>query len=304
MRRRGIGTQAAVFTVILVFIVAAIGAIAFTQRGAAPEPTTSSTEATQATLSGGPCAKLVTLNGTGYCADDVSNDTVLGGPGYSYFRNVSIAFMGVTFQTYCPWEYAGCPGANGTVTEVMLGVIRFTMTFPDNTNETVGAPIGDLTYVHILSSHSDPRAGMLIEIENGPQRSTAHVFLLVSEASPGPTQVAVTTVTAPAIYFATSGGANFECSTVMGSGAWFALTDTGTSGADVTGVTLYSGGANNAFVASGACAVGSAGSSTSTIYLDLSDPAALTVPPVSGQSFLGVVTLSNGQEAVFVGAFS
>lgn len=134
--------------------------------------------------------QLIPLNATEFCADDVANDTVLGAPGYSYFRNGSITFMGVTFQTFCPSEYMGCPGANSTAATVMLGIMRFTMTFPDKTKETAGAAIGDLTYVSMLSNHSNPRAGMLIEITYGAQETTDHVFLLVA-GSP----VATVTVT-------------------------------------------------------------------------------------------------------------
>src|ERR1700730_5690450 len=46
----------------------------------------------------GPGIQTMALNGTAFCAHDVANDTVLGGPGYSYFRNGSITFIGVTFR--------------------------------------------------------------------------------------------------------------------------------------------------------------------------------------------------------------
>lgn len=270
-------------------------------------PATSNTSSSIAFGTGpcGPKAQQIALNGTRFCADDVGNDTMIGDPGYSYFLNGSVTFMGVTFQTYCPSGYTGCPGAaNGTATTVFLGIMRFTMTFPDGTNETVGAAIGDLTYINIFSSHSNPRAGMVISISEGAHVATAHVFLLVSEASPGTAQLSVTTVVAPAFNFATSGGgATFACSTVSGTGAWAAMTNTGTAGADIVGATIYWGGGNNVFTASGVCTVGPVGSSTSTIYLDFPNPALLTFAPVRGQTFMGYVTLSNGQEILFVGDF-
>lgn len=127
-------------------------------------------------------AQLIPLNGTLYCADDVANDTVLGGPGYSYFLNNSVTFDGVKFQTICPSIYRGCPGSNSSSTMMYAGAVRFNMIFPDGTNETAGAVIGDLTYVPILSSHSNPQAGMLIEIEYGANETTDHVLLLVTGA--------------------------------------------------------------------------------------------------------------------------
>jgi hypothetical protein len=142
-------------------------------------------------------AQTIVLNATGYCAEDVANDTVLGSPGYSYFLNGSITFMGVTFQTYCPSEYRGCPGANSSASIVTLGIMRFTMTFSDKTNETVtNGAIDELTYIPILSNHTNPRAGMLIVITNGANETTDHVFLLVEAPGGGTSSsMAVATLT-------------------------------------------------------------------------------------------------------------
>jgi hypothetical protein len=125
--------------------------------------------------------QTLTLNGTEFCSIDVANDTVLGGPGFSYFLNGSVEFMGVTFQTICPSNYMGCPGANSSASTVTLGIMRFNMAFPDKTNETASQPIGDSSYVLILSQHTGPRAGMLIEIEYAAHATTGHVFLLVEK---------------------------------------------------------------------------------------------------------------------------
>ena len=125
------------------------------------------------------------VNGTLFYADDVSNDTHVENPGYSYFTNRSVTFDGVKFEMLCPPSYDGCPaevGVNQTVT-LMAGAFRFNMTFPDGTSETAGNLIGDLTYVFALSQHSSPRAGILIEYitYNYPHNSPPyHVFLLVS----------------------------------------------------------------------------------------------------------------------------
>ncbi|HUI86089.1 MAG TPA: hypothetical protein VLY21_02905 [Nitrososphaerales archaeon] len=120
---------------------------------------------------------VMEVNGSLYNVDDVSNDTVVQNPGYSYFVNGSIAFEGVRFATICPPYYSGCPGgtASQVKTIVMAGAIMFNMTFPISFNETAGGVIGDLSYAYFLSHHIGPRAGILIESGQYPR-----VFLLVS----------------------------------------------------------------------------------------------------------------------------
>ena len=216
--RAGISKPASLAIALAVVLLIAVSTVVFTQSGTTTStaistttssPPSSSFSVTASSASNstgvgtGSCGlgvQLITVRGstTEYCADDVANDTVLGGPGYSYFRNESITFMGVTFQTICPSEYMSCPGANSTAATVMLGIMRFTMAFPDKTNETLSGVIGDDTYIPILSSQSNPRAGMLIEITYGAHETTDHVFLLV--AGPGAgissnTAVATLTVT-------------------------------------------------------------------------------------------------------------
>jgi hypothetical protein len=127
---------------------------------------------------------LTQVNGSFYWADDVSKDTEIGMPGYSYFRNASITFGGVKFQTICPPIYSECPiPAGTTITQetVLAGAISFNMTFPDGSTETAGDVIGNSIYLAILSQHQ-PRAGMLIEYVNDYPNSPVPyaVFLLVS----------------------------------------------------------------------------------------------------------------------------
>jgi len=126
----------------------------------------------------------VLINSFQYCLIDVSNNIVVGAPGFSYFLNGSVGYMGVTFRTICPSNYSGCPGSNDSSTYVYAGDISFNMTFPDGRMETAGQVIGDSTYVLALSQHTGPRAGMLVEY--GPSsydtvtsNSNYHAFLLV-----------------------------------------------------------------------------------------------------------------------------
>jgi hypothetical protein len=146
--------------------------------------TSSSSTSTSSASPCGSAARLTAVNGSNYCAIDVSNDIVVGAPGYSYFFNGSITYMGVNFQTICPSTYQGCPGSTSSSTQMMIGAIKFNMTFSGQTVETAGQAIGDSTHVLILSNHAAPRAGMQIEYgpspyDAVPSTSNYHVFLLV-----------------------------------------------------------------------------------------------------------------------------
>jgi len=67
-----------------------------------PADTSLTSSATSYAAACGVGTQVITLNGTEYCAIDAENDTVIGSPGYSYFRNDSVTFEGVKFQTICP----------------------------------------------------------------------------------------------------------------------------------------------------------------------------------------------------------
>jgi flagellin-like protein len=117
-------------------------------------------------------------------------------------------------------------------------------------------------------------------------------------------QVAVTTVTAPAGSFAVGGaGVTFWCATTAGANAYLVVTNTGTAAASVTGLTVVWAGQNNAFTPTPACSIGAAGSGTATTYIDLAAAADLGTVAVTGQSFQGTVTLSNGAEVLFTATF-
>jgi hypothetical protein len=130
----------------------------------------------------------MTINGSAYCTTDVSKDIVVQNPGYSYFLNGSITFMGVGFQTICPAHYSGCPGSNSTSTVVYAGAIKVAVTFPDKSNETIGEVIGDSHYVLIISRHNDPKVGIQIQYIPGLYASGASIsnyqVLLLVQAPP------------------------------------------------------------------------------------------------------------------------
>ena len=127
---------------------------------------TSASSISSTTLTFSSCSTVINVNGTEYCALDVSSDILLGNPGYSYFMTAdAIVFNGVTFRTICPSGYQGCPNvsADKTITQLTAGDIVVRLSFQDGTNETVGSVIGDLSgNLTILSIHGNPRAGILI----------------------------------------------------------------------------------------------------------------------------------------------
>ncbi len=132
---------------------------------------------------------LLNVSGSYYWADDVTTDAVMPNPGYGYFRNGSITFDGVRFQTICPPSYQGCPGSGGNTTILLAGAINFNMTFSDGKTETTGNVIGDSIFTNVLSQHT-PRAGMLVErvFDYAYPHNTVDyaVFLLVSSCGAPP----------------------------------------------------------------------------------------------------------------------
>jgi hypothetical protein len=126
--------------------------------------------------------QTTTISGTLYGVVDVSWDTTVGAPGYTYFHNGSINFDGVTFKTICSSSYYGCPGSenNSTAITPLAGAIIFNMTFPDGSTERASAVIGDLNHVLVMSQHTNPKAGILIQYVNDNSPSY-YVYLLVSK---------------------------------------------------------------------------------------------------------------------------
>ncbi len=125
----------------------------------------------------GGTSHMTTISGTTYCTDDVSNDAVVQNPGYAYFLNDSVTFMGVTFQMICPPSFLGCPGTSNVTekTTMLAGAIMVNLAFPDKTNETIGGVIGISSGITVLSKHNDPTAGVMISRSG----SSYDVFLLV-----------------------------------------------------------------------------------------------------------------------------
>jgi hypothetical protein len=158
-------------------------------------------------------------------------------------------------------------------------------------------------WIGVSSRNSSPQTVTVTVTETAP--ASAGNSSSRGGSQSGTAAVRVTKVTAPTADFATKGTTMaFTCNLIAGSGAYLVLTNTGTQPAALTGVTITWAGANNAFSPPPAgCAIGPAGSSTATLYINLPDPATLSVAAVPGQTFQGAVTFSSGAAAPFTGTF-
>jgi len=172
-----------VVAVILVLLIAASATVGYFV-GVAGQRTVTSVSTTTTTTTGSLTVPVINsptmnVNGSLYYADNVSMDISVGNPGYSYFHNGSVTFLGVKFETYCPPSYGGCPLPAGVtetkVTTVTIGLIRLNATFPDKSTETIDGLIGTIDYFYVFSHHSNPQAGILIVYSNGYK-----AYLLVS----------------------------------------------------------------------------------------------------------------------------
>jgi hypothetical protein len=130
----------------------------------------------------------MTVNGSSYNYDNVTADTTVGAPGYSYFHNSSVSFFGIEFTTYCPPVDIGCPSTSSTTTytTVSLGIISIGVHFQDGTNKTVSVVIGDSAYAFGFTHYGGLTAGVLVTYSGNEHWSLYKVYLLVSTGANGP----------------------------------------------------------------------------------------------------------------------
>lgn len=168
--------------VVLTIVVLVAGAfLGYTWSTEVIHGKTSTTTVYTSSANSGNAAIVMSVNGSLYRAEDVSNDIAVQDQAYAHFLNGSVTFSGVKFETICPSYYSGCPGGspNQVKTEVGLAAIEFNMTFPDGIVEAAGMVIGvvgESSYMFVLSHHTGPRGGILYEYVGSYK-----VFLLVSE---------------------------------------------------------------------------------------------------------------------------
>jgi flagellin-like protein len=101
-----------------------------------------------------------------------------------------------------------------------------------------------------------------------------------------------------------SGGATktFTCATNP-AGSYLTLTNTGSSGASVTGITITWAGGQTAYTVSGTCRIGASGSATATTYVIFPATTQITSSAVTLQAYTGTVALSNGAQLLLTGTW-
>jgi hypothetical protein len=133
----------------------------------------------------------ITVNGTGYCSLDVTDNMTLEEFGYSIL-NAPVTFMSVTFESTCQSNAADCPTESQST--LSSGFIPFELIYPNGEIQYIGALYpsnigsGQEEY-YLTSTQTSPRAGFLLE-----DASTApyvRVILLV-EPWQQPTPTALT----------------------------------------------------------------------------------------------------------------
>jgi len=99
----------------------------------------------------------------------------------------------------------------------------------------------------------------------------------------------------------------FSCVTATPTIPYLTVTNTGSGSATIASVAITWAGTNNAFSAGGACNIGASGTTSSTSYLDFAAASHLTATgamnAVSGQSYTGTITLTNGAQLLFTGTW-
>jgi len=116
-------------------------------------------------------------------------------------------------------------------------------------------------------------------------------------------QLSVTGTSLNAADFAAGAAGDITCVTSGPASPYITLTNTGTASATVTSITITWAGANSGFDlhAATTCSVGAAGSASATTFAQFTTTPKLAEPPVVGQTYSGIVTLSNGAQILFTG---
>jgi hypothetical protein len=125
-----------------------------------------------------PNAGVRTIDGYAYCVSDVTDDVVIPNPGFGYFLNESVTYMGVKFVSICPHTSLECAaGLSSDETIPPAAAMNVVLTFQDGTNETIGGVIGLSSQFSTFSTHVSPRVGLEILWAN----TGYDVFLLVEQ---------------------------------------------------------------------------------------------------------------------------
>jgi flagellin-like protein len=116
-------------------------------------------------------------------------------------------------------------------------------------------------------------------------------------------QVAVTGTALMAADFQAGGSTlSFTCAS-SSSAAYLTLTNTGSGSASVSTISITWAGGNTAYTGPTNCNVGPSGSSTSTTYIIFPNTSTVSPSAISGQTYTGTVTLSNGAQLLLTGTW-
>src|SRR5438445_1937027 len=94
----------------------------------------------------------------------------------------------------------------------------------------------------------------------------------------------------------------FTCGTTS-AGSYLTLTNTGTGSASVAAISFTWAGGNTAYTGPTGCNIGASGSATATTYLLFPNTSQITPGAISGQTYTGTVTLSNGAQLLLTGTW-
>jgi flagellin-like protein len=81
------------------------------------------------------------------------------------------------------------------------------------------------------------------------------------------------------------------------------LTNTGSGSASVSTISFTWAGGNTAYTGPTGCNIGASGSATATTYLLFPGTSTITPSAISGQTYTGTVTLSNGAQLLLTGTW-
>jgi hypothetical protein len=103
-------------------------------------------------------------------------------------------------------------------------------------------------------------------------------------------------------FVSTSPATVFTCASAS-PGSDLSLTNTGTLGVSVASVSINWAGSSTTYAVSGSCSIGAVGSPTSSIYIVFPTTTKLAPSAIAAQNYSGTVTLSNGAQLLFTGAW-
>ncbi len=150
-----------------------ISASLYVAVGAPTRTTTATRTVTTAGTSSQTDCSEITVNGTGYCSLDVTDNMTYGQESGNGALNAPVTFMGVTFESTCPGAdvlYCVPESQFASQGAVSSGVISLELVFPDSAMHDISAPFSSTPCPcqewYYLTSAAQMSAGLFLEGEN------------------------------------------------------------------------------------------------------------------------------------------